>query len=101
VAREKHGALEEALGAMRTHVQRIRREGDLPEVTMLRTFEPGERVHARIELSTGGWLRGRDAGIDVMGDGALIPYAGGARKRPLDLPSGEDVFEAVGAAIEE
>ena len=67
---------------------------------MLRTFEPGERVHARLELSSGGWLRGRDAGVDGMGDGALVPYAGGARKRALNVERGEDVFDAVGAAVE-
>jgi len=86
---------------MRRHAQRIRREGDLPEVSMLRTFEPGERVHARLELSSGGWLRGRDAGVDVMGDGALVAYSGGARKRALDVDPAGDVFDAVGAAIED
>ncbi len=39
---------------------------------------------ARLELSTGRIFRSRDAGLDVMGDGRLVPYAGGIRKRPLD-----------------
>ena len=34
------------------------RAGGLEEVSMLRKFEPGDRVAARIEISTGGWLRG-------------------------------------------
>ena len=46
----------------------------------------------RVELSTGGWLRGRDAGVDVMGDGTLVPYAGGLSKRKLDSDS---PFDAV------
>ena len=53
-------------------------------VKALRDFEPGQRVHARLELSTGGVLRGREAGLDVMGDGALVPYTGAVRKRRLE-----------------
>ena len=47
---------------------------------------------AAIELSTGGFLRGRDAGVDVMGDGSLVPYAGGIRKRTLNA---DQPFDAV------
>ncbi len=47
---------------------------------MLRDFEPGERVAARLELSTGGLLRGRAAGVDVMGDGSLVAVRGGVRR---------------------
>lgn len=66
---------------------------------MFRDYEPGDRVAARLELSAGGWLRGADAGIDVMGDGALVPYAGGVRRRPLDTRPGHDAVDAVGEAL--
>jgi len=62
---------------------------------MLRRFEPGDRVAARVEISTGRWLRGRDAGVDVMGDGRLVPYSGGVRRRELESLPGESPFEAV------
>jgi hypothetical protein len=62
---------------------------------MLREFEPGDRVAARIEVSSGGWLHGRAAGVDVMGDGALVPYAGGVRRRTLEPGEGESALDAV------
>ncbi|MGH2925593.1 MAG: hypothetical protein ACRDK1_06425 [Solirubrobacterales bacterium] len=65
----------------------------------LRDYEPGQRVHARVEISTGGPLRGREVGIDVMGDGTLVPYAGVVRKRPLEPSEGETAFEAVREAL--
>ena len=61
----------------------------------MRRFEPGDRVAARIELSTGGVLRGRTAGVDLMGDGALVAYAGGIGRRELDLKRGESVTDAL------
>jgi hypothetical protein len=53
-------------------VDEVRREGNLAEVEMLRRFEPSQRVHARMELSRGRWPRGREAGLDVMGDGTAL-----------------------------
>jgi hypothetical protein len=62
---------------------------------MLRTFEPGDRVAARIELSTGGMLRGRSAGVDLMGDGALVAYSGGIGRRELEVSHGESLVAAL------
>lgn len=96
VRRESFAALDEALEAMREAAQAIRGAGALEDVKMLREFEAGGRVAGRVELSTGGFLRGRDAGVDVMGDGRLVPYAGGMRRRELD---GGDPFEAIRAEL--
>lgn len=62
---------------------------------MLRTFEPGDRVAARCEISTGGWLRGSAAGVDVMGDGNIVAFAGGVTRNPLEPRDGETPFDAV------
>jgi hypothetical protein len=99
VEREKHASLDDAVASMRDHADRIRAEGGLPEVTMFRTYEPGARVQARLEISTGGPLRGRDAGIDVMGDGGLVPFRGGVFRKPLAPADGETAFDAVAAAL--
>ena len=77
----------------------IRDEGPLTTVRSLRNFEPSQRVHARLELSTGGVLRGREAGLDVMGDGALVPYTGVIRKRRLEPDRGQSAFDAVREAL--
>jgi hypothetical protein len=57
-------------------------------------------VHARLELSAGGLLRGGEAGLDVMGDGALVPYAGTIRKRRLQPHRDQSPFDAVREALE-
>jgi hypothetical protein len=61
----------------------------------VRDFEPGDLVAGRIELSTGGLLRGGDtAGIDVMGDGRYVPFTGGMQRDQIDHGE-ESPFHAV------
>ncbi len=100
VERERHDSAEEALAALADKVEEIAAEGDLPEVKMLRTFRPDQRVKARLEISTGKIFRRREAGVDVMGDGAVVPYSGGAFKRPIDSPS-DDYLAALAEALRE
>lgn len=83
VAREKLDSLEQALEVARARIAAVLSEGELGEVKAFRTYEPGDRVQARVEVSGPGLVRGPEAGIDVMGDGALVPYAGAVRKREL------------------
>jgi hypothetical protein len=92
VERERFDSLDDAIAGMRARAEAIRADGPLDSVKAFREYEPGQRVAGRVELSTGGWLRGRDAGVDVMGDGTLVPYAGGISKRKLDAGS---PFDAV------
>ena len=99
VDHDKFDDLDAALAAMEHRTAEIRREGPLDEIKAFRTHQPGQRVHARLELSTGGVLRGREAGVDVMGDGALIPYVGVVRKRRLDPEHGQSAFDAIRAAL--
>ncbi len=99
VDRRRMAGLEQAIDELRRQAEAIRSEGPLDRVGSLRDFEPAEQVHARLEISSGGMLRGRDAGIDVMGDGSLVPYRGGMRRTQLELRDGQSPFEAVGEAL--
>lgn len=99
VDRESHSTLEEAITALRAHTERIREQGGLGEVAAFHTYEPGDRVNARLEISTGRALRSRDAGIDVMGDGGLVPFRGGVTRKPLQPAPGETAYEVVEAAL--
>jgi hypothetical protein len=99
VTREKHESLGDAVAALRSHAEAIRAEGGLPEVSMIRTYEPADRVKARLEVSTGGPFRGHDAGIDVMGDGRLVPYRGGVFRK--ELADDGSPYEAVERALAE
>jgi hypothetical protein len=100
VRRESFDSLDEAIEAMEQRSREIQGEGPLEEIGALRDFEAGQRVHARLELSIGGVFRGREVGIDVMGDGALVPYTGVIRKRWLEPPDGETAFDAVRDALQ-
>jgi len=84
---------------MRERVGAIRARGGLDPAQGFREYEPGERVEARLELATGSWRRGRAAGVDVMGDGSLVPYAGAIHKRRLEPGRGRDAFDAVHEAM--
>lgn len=95
VKRESFDNLEAALAALAARAEEISGAGGLEGVEMLRKFDPGDRVAARLEISTGGWLRSTDAGVDVMGDGRVVPYTGGIRRRELEPLPGEPPFEAI------
>lgn len=99
VRRESYGSIEEAIAALRGEADAIRSDGGLPQVTAFRTYEPSARVHARLEISTGGMFRGQDAGIDVMGDGGLVPFQGGMTRKPLEPAKGQTIFDAVEEAL--
>jgi hypothetical protein len=84
---------------MEQRVKDIRSEGPLKAQKMFREYDPGAQVAGRVEISTGGFLRsGISAGIDVMGDGALVAYRGGVQREELD-PGQRGPFEAVRKAL--
>ena len=99
VERQRYDDLDAALAAMERRADQVRAEGPLGEISALRDYPPRAQVHARLELSAGGLLRGREAGVDVMGDGSLIPYVGVVRKRRLDAPDQGSAFDAVREAL--
>jgi hypothetical protein len=70
------------------------------EVKAFRTYEPQDRVHARLAVTGPGLLRRPEAGIDVMGDGALVPYRGAIFKKRLDPGGGRSAYDAVRQALE-
>ena len=99
VERERHETLEGAVTALRAHVEAARASEPLPPVKMLRSFEPEQRVKARIEISTGKAFRRREAGVDVMGDGHLVAFSGGSTRDHLDPREGEGYEDAIAAAL--
>ena len=86
--------LGEAVAALRERAMAIRSQGPVKRASGFRDYEPGEHVRARLQLSGGGPLRKRVAGVDVRGDGTFVPYRGGVRRE--ELATGETApFEAV------
>ena len=66
---------------------------------MFRDYSREVRVHARLELSASG-LRRPEAGLDVMGDGRLVPYRGAVLKRELKPSDGDTAYDAIKAALQ-
>jgi hypothetical protein len=99
VKREQLSSLDEALSELERQAEAIRSEGPLPEVRMFRSYEPEQRVHARLELTGPGRLRRPEAGLDVMGDGRLVAFRGTIVKRPLEPPRGGTAYDAIRAAL--
>jgi hypothetical protein len=100
VSRERVETLDEAIAAARHAVDEVREEGRLPKVSAFRDYGPEKRVHARVELSGPGLLRGKEGGIDLMGDGTVVPYTGAIRKRKLGGDSLDDAFERLREALD-
>jgi hypothetical protein len=95
VDRESFDDLDSAIAAARRHADLAQRDGRLPGLNAMRDFEPGDRVSARLEISTGGMLRGRSAGVDVMGDGSLVAFSGGVTRHPIKVGRRETPFDAL------
>jgi hypothetical protein len=84
---------------MRGAAESVVAEGPLPERKMIRTYEPSKQVAARLEISTGGWLGGDTAGVDVMGDGRVVPFSGGVVRRELEPKEAQSPYDAVRKAL--
>jgi hypothetical protein len=100
VERDRFDDLDSALDALRDRCEEIRAEGPLPDVSMIREYRSEQRVKARLEISTGRIFGKREAGVDVMGDGAVVPFSGGTFRRPI--PDAEaDYKDAIARALRE
>lgn len=97
VDRERYEDLDAALAEARARAAAVIAGGGLGSVKGFRDYTPDERVQARIEVSGKGLLRGPEAGIDVMGDGTLVPYVGAVRKRRLQAATLDEAIAALRA----
>ena len=92
--------LGDAVAAMRERALAIRAEGPAQPVQSLRDFAPGDQVHARLQLSSGGLLRKSVAGVDVRGDGTFVPFKGGVVREELDPTDHDTPFDLVRETLE-
>jgi hypothetical protein len=95
VSHQRFESLDVAVARMRELALAIRAEGPLPRASMVRDFEPGQQVKARLQLSRKGLLRKPTAGVDVRGDGTFVPFRGGLAREELDPTDYETPFDAV------
>jgi hypothetical protein len=93
--------LDEAVEAMREWAFKVRAEGPPKAAKLVKTFEAKDQVQARLQLSTGAFLRRKTvAGIDVRGDGTFMPFAGGVGREELDPSTHDSPFDLVRETLE-
>ena len=85
---------------MRERALAIRAEGPARPAQLLRDREPGDQVHARLQLSGRGLFRKPVAGVDVRGDGTFVPFKGGVAREELDPTHHDTPFELVRETLE-
>jgi hypothetical protein len=100
VSHESFDDLEAAVNAMRERALAIRAEGPVKGVSALRDFGPEQQVHARLQLSGGGLLRKRVAGVDVRGDGTFMPFRGSVTREEIDPAHHVTPFDLVRETLE-
>ncbi|HEX2096809.1 MAG TPA: hypothetical protein VHF50_05510 [Solirubrobacterales bacterium] len=87
--------LEAAVAEMRRRALDIRAAGPAKRVSVLRDFEPGDQVIARLQIAGRGLLRKPVAGVDVRGDGTFMPFRGGVARQELDPTDYDTPFDLV------
>lgn len=97
VRHERFGGLDAALHALerRGHELQGRADADAVGGSLMRRFQPGDRVTARLELAGGGVK----AGVDIRGDGTAVPFTGRLRRREIERSDGETVYDALRRAV--
>jgi hypothetical protein len=100
VDHQSYEELGEAVAAMRERALAIRSGGPVRGVQSLRDYGPGDQVHARLQLSSGGLFRKAVAGVDVRGDGTFVPFRGGVVREELDPSHHETPFDLVRETLE-
>jgi hypothetical protein len=100
VDHQSYDDLDTAVAEMRGRALAIRSEGPARPVRSLRDFEPGDQVHARLQLSGGGLFSTSGAGVHVRGDGTFVPFKGGVVREELDPSHHETPFDLVRETLE-
>jgi hypothetical protein len=99
VDKESFDSLDPALAEARARAAQVLSEGGLGPINALRDFDPGDRVHARIELSEKGLLKRATGGIDIKGDGSIVPFAGEINKRPIEAGTLDEAIDRLREAL--
>lgn len=94
--------LPEALDALEERAQEAAATVRVDSVDLrVRRYEPGDQVSARAELKGPQRLRPVvHAGLDVRGDGTVVPWTGGVRREKVTMVGGETPYAALRRAVQ-
>jgi hypothetical protein len=99
VQHERFDRLGDAVDALERAGPRLQGEADAEAVggSLMRRYEPGDQVTARLEISG----RGLRVGVDVRGDGRAVPFTGRLMRGEIVREEGENAYEAVRRSLGE
>jgi hypothetical protein len=99
VERERYESLREAVDALERKGHRLQGQADAEVVggSLVRRYEPGDQVTARLEIS-GRRIR---TGVDVRGDGRAVPFTGRLVRGEIARHEGENAYDALRRSLGE
>jgi hypothetical protein len=102
VEKLRRESLPEALEVLEQRVQAVAASTHSPAIDMrVRRYEPSQQVAARGELKGPQRLRPIvHAGLDVHGDGSVVPWTGGVRREAVTMVGGESAYAALRRAVQ-
>ena len=99
VSREGYDELDDALAAAEKAADEVLGDAPLGTVKAFRDYTPDQLVKARIEITGKGLISPPTAGVDIQGDGGMLAFTGGVRRKPLEAKSRKQVFAAIRQAL--
>ena len=99
VTHERFDDLDAAVDALERSGHRLQGRADAESVggSLMRRFEPGDQVTARLEISG----RRVKVGVDVRGDGRAVPFMGRTFRREIERRDGENAYDAIRRTVGE
>jgi len=99
VTRVSFDDLDEAIKEAELMTEKVLADGPLDSVSAFKEYAPDQLVKARIEISGKGLISPPTAGIDIQGDGGMLGFTGGVRRRPIEAGSRKEIFAGIRQAL--
>ena len=102
VTRQRAASLGEALDLVERYGRGLAAQPRRQEVDLrFRAFSPADQVAARVEVSgPQRWRPAVRAGIDVRGDGGVVPWTGHGSREPIGAQDAESPYDALRRALQ-
>ncbi|MGA7397098.1 MAG: hypothetical protein WBW62_06575 [Solirubrobacterales bacterium] len=101
VSRQSFDDFDEAMAALEAATADVLDDDPLDTVKAFRDYTPDQLVKARIEIAGKGFFTPPTAGVDIQGDGGMLPFSGGVIRKPLQANSRKQVFAAIRQALQQ
>lgn len=101
VTRQGFDDLDTVIAAAEAKAEAVLAGGPLKTVKVFRDYPPDQLVNARIEISGKGLISPPTAGIDIQGDGGMLGFTGGVRRKPIEADNRKQIFAGIRQALEQ